>query len=138
MSTNVFVRDLDIADHARLHGRRLEVVADGLTLRRGAQLAIDTTLVSPLPSGRVSLQQDAHHQWSSVGEGSPQEGADGSSPVRGLDPSRACGSSMDPPLELHLGLQQFWSADQPLAREPRSTRWMRCSETQGLCGATGS
>ena len=32
----------------RLDGRRLEVVADGLTLWRGAQLAIDTTLVSPL------------------------------------------------------------------------------------------
>ena len=31
-----------------LDGRRLEVVADGLTLWHGAQLAIDTTLVSPL------------------------------------------------------------------------------------------
>ena len=36
--TNVFVRDLDIADHVR-DGRRLEVVADGLTLWRRAQLA---------------------------------------------------------------------------------------------------
>ena len=33
--------------HARLDSRRLGVVADGLTLWRGAQLAIDTTLVSP-------------------------------------------------------------------------------------------
>ena len=32
MSTNVFVRDLDIADHARLDGRRMEVVTDGLPL----------------------------------------------------------------------------------------------------------
>ena len=31
-----------------LDARRLEVVADGLTLWRGAQVAIDTTLVSPL------------------------------------------------------------------------------------------
>ena len=31
-----------------LHGRRLEVVADGLPLHGGAQLAIDTTMVSPL------------------------------------------------------------------------------------------
>ena len=42
------VRDLDRAAFDALDGRRLEVVADGLTLFRGAQLAIDTTLVSPL------------------------------------------------------------------------------------------
>ena len=35
-----------------LDSRRLEVVVDGLSLFRGAQLAIDTTLVSPLsPNG---------------------------------------------------------------------------------------
>ena len=45
VSTNLFVRDLDlpIANH---DARRLEVVADGLPLFGGAQLAIDTTLVS--------------------------------------------------------------------------------------------
>ena len=32
----------------RLVGRRIEVIADGLTLFQGAQLAIDTTMVSPL------------------------------------------------------------------------------------------
>ena len=46
--TNTFVRDLDLAGVNVLDGRRLEVVADGLTLRHGTQLAIDTTLVSPL------------------------------------------------------------------------------------------
>ena len=46
--TNTFVRDLDLAGVNVLDGRRLEVVADGLTLWHGAQLAIDTTLVSPL------------------------------------------------------------------------------------------
>ena len=30
----------------------------------------------------------------------------GSSPIRALDPSRACGSSMDPALELHPGLHR--------------------------------
>ena len=45
---NVFVRDLDLAEPNRLDGRRLEVVADGLPLHGGAQLAIDTTMVSPL------------------------------------------------------------------------------------------
>ena len=48
MSTNVFVRDMDLAVHNGLDSRRLEVVADGLTLWRGAQQAIDTTMVSPL------------------------------------------------------------------------------------------
>ena len=46
--TNVMVRDMDLLPAAALDGRRLEVVADGLTLHRGAQLAIDTTLVAVL------------------------------------------------------------------------------------------
>ena len=37
-----------LAARNNLDGRRLEVVADGLTLWHGSQLAIDTTLVSPL------------------------------------------------------------------------------------------
>ena len=56
MSTNIPVRDVDLAAHNNLDGRLLEVVADGLTLWHGAQLAIDTTLVSPLRrdgSGRI-------------------------------------------------------------------------------------
>ena len=48
VSTNVPVRDLDLVAHNNLDGRRLEVIADGLTLCHGAQLAVDTTLVSPL------------------------------------------------------------------------------------------
>ena len=48
MTTNVFVRDLDLAAFNHLDGRRLEVVADGLSLFGGAQLAIDTTLVFAL------------------------------------------------------------------------------------------
>ena len=45
VSTSLFVRDLDlpIANH---DARRLEVVADGLPLFGGAQLAIETTLFS--------------------------------------------------------------------------------------------
>ena len=35
-------------DTVQADGRRLEVVVDGLPLFRGAQLTIDTTLVSPL------------------------------------------------------------------------------------------
>ena len=48
MSMNVFVRDLDLGPFNHLDGRRLEVVADGLSLFGGAQLAFDTTLVSAL------------------------------------------------------------------------------------------
>ena len=48
VSTNIPVREMDLAAYHNMDGRRLEVVADGLTLWHGAQLAIDTTLVSPL------------------------------------------------------------------------------------------
>ena len=45
------MRDLDIAGpHTAMDGRRLEVIADGLPLFEGAQLALDTTMVSPLHS----------------------------------------------------------------------------------------
>ena len=47
VSTNVFVRDLDIVFNVT-DSRKLEVVADGLPLFGGAELAIDTTLVSAL------------------------------------------------------------------------------------------
>ena len=63
VSTNLFVRDLDlpVAPH---DARRLEVVADGLPLFGGAQLAIDTTLVSPVradgdPRGQCARQDGA-------------------------------------------------------------------------------
>ena len=45
VATNRFVRDLDIGVPVN---RRLEVVVDGLSLYGGAQLAVDTTLVSVL------------------------------------------------------------------------------------------
>ena len=48
VSVNQLVRDLDIAAPNAADNRRLEVVADGLPLLHDAQLAIDTTTVSPL------------------------------------------------------------------------------------------
>ena len=42
------MRDLDIALPDHVDERRIEVIADGLPLFHGAQLAIDTTLVSLL------------------------------------------------------------------------------------------
>ena len=56
MRTNVLVRELDLhPGQNRLDARRLEVVVDGLELFNGAQLAVDTTLVSALRAdGTVS------------------------------------------------------------------------------------
>ena len=44
------VRDLDLVEHGVEQARRLEVVADGLPRHGGAQLAVDTTLVTALRS----------------------------------------------------------------------------------------
>ena len=47
VAMNVLVRDLNV-DADRSDDRRIEVIANGLPLWGGAQLAVDTTLVSPL------------------------------------------------------------------------------------------
>ena len=64
VGTNILVRDLDLVPQGRQDGRRLEVVAEGLPLFHGAQLAIDTTLVSPvrrdgLPRARCEREDGA-------------------------------------------------------------------------------
>ena len=46
--TNIVVRDFDFSQVTGVDGRRLEVVAEGLSLFGSAQLAIDATLVSAL------------------------------------------------------------------------------------------
>ena len=48
MAVNVMVRDMDLALPNAHDARRLEVLVDGLPVYGGAQLAIDTTLVSPI------------------------------------------------------------------------------------------
>ena len=48
MRTNVFLRGSDLGVGGVLDNRRLEVVVDGLPLFNRAQLAVDTTLVSPI------------------------------------------------------------------------------------------
>ena len=47
VATNVLVRDLNVAP-CRQDDRRIEVIANGLPLWGGVQVAVDTTLVSPL------------------------------------------------------------------------------------------
>ena len=49
VSTNIFLRDVDLdLEHVSTDGRRLEVVAEGLSLFGCSQLALDATLVSAL------------------------------------------------------------------------------------------
>ena len=45
---NAFLRDLNLGVANVTDGRRLEVIANGLPLFKGAQLAIDTTIVCPV------------------------------------------------------------------------------------------
>ena len=64
VGTNILVRDLDLVPQGWQDGRRLEVVAEGLPLFHGAQLATDTTLVSPvrrdgLPRARCEREDGA-------------------------------------------------------------------------------
>ena len=61
--TNVMVRDLDLGVFDQLDGRRLEIIADGLPWR-GAQLAVDTTLVSPNRASGTARRHAAH--WDGV------------------------------------------------------------------------
>ena len=48
VTTNTLLTNLNIEHSTRPDDRRIEVIANGLTLWGGTQLAIDTTLVSPL------------------------------------------------------------------------------------------
>ena len=61
VTTNVMVRDLDLAvPQQALDGRRLEVVVEGLPLFGGVQLALDTTLVSPVRADGTARRGAAH------------------------------------------------------------------------------
>ena len=48
VTTNTLLTDLNIPSLHRLDQRRIEVIATGLPLYHGAQIAVDTILVSPL------------------------------------------------------------------------------------------
>ena len=66
MSTNIRVQDLDLLSGGQLDDRRLEVVADGLPLFHGVQLAIDTTLVSPVRADGAPRRQCATRDGSAL------------------------------------------------------------------------
>ena len=58
VTTDTFVRDLNL-DAAVRDNRKLEVIANGLPLYHGAQLAVDATLVCPVKrNGRPQPRSD--------------------------------------------------------------------------------
>ena len=57
---------MDLATFNALDGRRLEIVADGLTLWRGAQLAVDTTMVSSLRRDGPPMPRAANHDGAAL------------------------------------------------------------------------
>ena len=66
VTTNVMIRDMDLAAPNPADGRRLEIVADGLPLFGGAQLAIDTTLVSTLHCDGSARPGSAHNDGAAL------------------------------------------------------------------------
>ena len=62
VSANVLLRDLDLHAPIAADGRRLEVAVDGLPLFGGAQLAVDTTLVSALHCDGTARRGAAHNE----------------------------------------------------------------------------
>ena len=48
VATNIMLRDLNVQGIAASDQRQIEVIANGLPLWSGAQIALDTTMVSPL------------------------------------------------------------------------------------------
>ena len=60
------VRNLDIEGGNPTDARRLEIVVDGLTLFDGAQLAIDTTLVSLLKRDGTARRTAADHNGAAL------------------------------------------------------------------------
>ena len=59
------VRDLNIHPE-RLDDRRIEVIANGLPLWGGAQLAVDTTLVSPLDASGAARRHQRQYQGAAL------------------------------------------------------------------------
>ena len=68
VTTNVLVRNLDLVGPGVEDNRRLEVVADGLPLFGGAQLAIDTTVVSALHADGTARRRAATHDGVATAE----------------------------------------------------------------------
>ena len=129
--SNVYVMDLDLGSDDRLHDGRLEILADGLPLFGGAQLAIDTTLVS-------ASRQDEE----------PRRGAATKDGVALLEAYRRKARTY--PAKALGAVLWFWQAkkeaDGPVRRRHSSLRWpmpkrgqcpQRCGEARRQLGVAG-
>ena len=76
VSTNVLLRDLDLHAPVAADGRRLEVAVVGLPLFGGAQLAVDTTLVSALHCDGTARRGAAHNEGSGYFHGRVSQGTE--------------------------------------------------------------
>ena len=65
VACHVLVRDLNIHPE-RFDDRRIEVIANGLPLWSGAQLAVDTTLVSPLDASGAARRHQRQYQGAAL------------------------------------------------------------------------
>ena len=66
VATNVLIRDLDLGEFNAFDNLQVEVIADGLTLWQGEQLATDTTLVSPLQGDGSARPRAADHNGAAL------------------------------------------------------------------------
>ena len=66
MSSIVLVRNLDIEGGNPVDAMRLQIVVDGLTIFDGAQLAVDTTMVSPLQRDGTARRRAADHDGAAL------------------------------------------------------------------------
>ena len=57
VTTHTLLSDLNVPSVDRFDNRRIEVIANGLPLHHGAQLAVDTALASPLTSAGQPRQR---------------------------------------------------------------------------------
>ena len=76
VSLNVRVQDLDLFPLGSHDNRRIEIIADGLPLFHGAQLAVDTTMVSALRADGNPRHRSDVLDWSHFVSGSTLQRAD--------------------------------------------------------------
>ena len=132
----MLVRDMDLAPGANhmADGRRLEVVVDGFSLFQGAQLAIDTTLVSavraaehrgPVQPGKEALP------WMTRGHGKRSR-------IRSLSARAVVPSlSFSRRKEADVGLPRRHSSSARLQHQKQFRRQSSCKRPWRMHGATG-
>ena len=73
VSTNVMLRDLDMSPPHNSDGRSLDVVAEGLCLFSGCQLALDATVVSTLHGYGTHRRKADVEGWSGAEGGKKKQ-----------------------------------------------------------------